>query len=138
MNRYTGFQLLIIKHDLHLGYGQNFECARICRSIRVKYDRVCISSCRARTGAHIHRDDHYYRIQSERNAIYMEKETLEKVYRTLLEEHRVLQTSYDDVASEKEEALAQLRQGRREAESKRNEKADVMMRAEMDRLRTEL
>lgn len=83
-------------------------------------------------------DDHYYRIQSERSAIFSEKETLEKVYQTLLEEHRGLQTSYDDAVSEKEDALAQLRQAKREVESKRNEKADVMMRAEMDRLRTEL
>ncbi|KXN90466.1 hypothetical protein AN958_04138 [Leucoagaricus sp. SymC.cos] len=83
-------------------------------------------------------DDHYYRIQSERSAIFSEKETLEKVYQALLEEHRTLQTSYDDAVSEKEDALAQLRQARRGAENKRNEKADVMMRAEIDRLRTEL
>ncbi|KAF9452821.1 hypothetical protein P691DRAFT_148125 [Macrolepiota fuliginosa MF-IS2] len=83
-------------------------------------------------------DDHYYRIQSERSAIFSEKETLEKVYHTLLEEHRTLQTSYDDAVSEKEDAIVQLRQAKREVETRRNEKADVMMRAEMDRLRTEL
>jgi len=84
------------------------------------------------------RDDHYYRIQYERSAIFSEKETLEKVYQALLEEHRTLQVSYDDVISEREDALAQLHQFKREAESRRNEKADVMMRAEVDRLRTEL
>lgn len=84
------------------------------------------------------RDDHYYRIQSERSAIHLEKETLEKVYQALLEEHRTLQTSYDDALSEKEDALAQLRQSKRDAETRRNEKADVMMRTEMDRLRTDL
>ncbi|XP_006458316.1 hypothetical protein AGABI2DRAFT_176716 [Agaricus bisporus var. bisporus H97] len=83
-------------------------------------------------------DDHYYRIQSERSAIHLEKETLEKVYQALLEEHRTLQTSYDDALSEKEDALAQLRQSKRDAETRRNEKADVMMRTEMDRLRTDL
>ncbi|KAJ3517791.1 hypothetical protein NLJ89_g265 [Agrocybe chaxingu] len=83
-------------------------------------------------------DDHYYRIQSERSQIFTEKETLEKVYTALLEEHRSLQTAHDDLQSEKEEAQAQLRQLRRELDGRRNEKADVMMRAEMDRLRTEL
>jgi protein HOOK3 len=84
------------------------------------------------------RDDHYYRIQSERSAIYSEKETLEKVYQALLEEHRTLQTSYDDALSEKEDVLAQLRQSKRDTETRRNEKADVMMRTEMDRLRIDL
>ena len=84
------------------------------------------------------RDDHYYRIQSERSQIFSEKETLEKVYQALLEEHRALQTTHDDVLSEKEDAQAQLQRLRREVDTRRNEKADVMMRAEMDRLRAEL
>lgn len=84
------------------------------------------------------RDDHYYRIQSERSQIFSEKETLEKVYQALLEDHRSLQTIHDDTFSEKEEAQAQLRQLRREADTRRNEKADVMMRSEMDRRRLEL
>ena len=84
------------------------------------------------------RDDHYYRIQSERSQIFSEKETLQKVYEALLEEHRALQTTHDDVLSEREDAQAQLRQLRREMDTRRNEKADVMMRAEMDRLRAEL
>ncbi|PPQ78150.1 hypothetical protein CVT25_015483 [Psilocybe cyanescens] len=88
--------------------------------------------------ANMTEDDHYYRIQSERSQIFSEKETLEKVYQALLEEHRTLQTSHDDVLREKEESQAQLRQLRREADTRRNEKADVMMRTEMDRLRTEL
>ncbi|KAF9532408.1 HOOK protein-domain-containing protein [Crepidotus variabilis] len=83
-------------------------------------------------------DDHYYRIQSERSQIFSEKETLEKVYTTLLEEHRQLQTSHDDALAEKEEARAQLRELQRDVDSRRHEKADVMMRAEMDRLRAEL
>jgi protein HOOK3 len=60
------------------------------------------------------------------------------VYQALLEEHRALQTTHDDVLSEREDAQAQLRQLRRELDTRRNEKADVMMRAEMDRLRAEL
>ncbi|KAK0197497.1 HOOK-domain-containing protein [Armillaria mellea] len=87
---------------------------------------------------HLLRDDHYYRIQSERSQILSEKETLEKVYQTLLDEHRVLQTSYDDVASEKEDLQARLREAKHDAESRRNDKADGMMRAEIDRLRAEL
>ena len=87
---------------------------------------------------HLLRDDHYYRIQSERSQVLSEKETLEKVYQTLLDEHRVLQTNYDDVASEKEDLQARLREARHDAESRRNDKADGMMRAEIDRLRAEL
>ncbi|KAF9239598.1 hypothetical protein BU15DRAFT_87912 [Melanogaster broomeanus] len=60
-------------------------------------------------------DDHYYRIQSERSQILGEKETVEKVYQILLEEHP-----------------------QRDLESRRNDKADIMMRAEIDRLRSEL
>ncbi|KAF8803622.1 HOOK-domain-containing protein [Phlegmacium glaucopus] len=88
--------------------------------------------------ANMTEDDHYYRIQSERSQIFSEKETLEKVYQALLEEHRALQTIHDDVLSEKEDAQAQLRQLRREADTRRNEKADVMLRSEMDRIRLEL
>lgn len=83
-------------------------------------------------------DDHYYQIQSERSRILNEKETLENVYRTLLEEHRTLQTQLDDTIAEKEEALSRLSDVRRDSEDRRSEKADVMMRAEIDRLRTEL
>lgn len=84
------------------------------------------------------RDDHYYQIQSERRHILAEKETIEKVYQVLLEDHRILQTNFDDVVSEKDDALARLREIQRDLESKRNDKADVMMRAEIDRLRSEL
>ena len=85
------------------------------------------------------RDDHYYQIQSERSKILTEKETLEKVYQALLEEHRTLQTNYDDAMSEKEEALSQMRQAQREADSKRvDTRGDAMLRGEIDRLRTDL
>jgi protein HOOK3 len=83
-------------------------------------------------------DDHYYLIQSERSQILSEKETVEKVYQALLEEHRTLQTSYDDAVSEKDDALTRLREAQRAIESKRNDNAYGMMRAEIDRLRTEL
>ncbi|KAJ2916056.1 hypothetical protein MD484_g4393, partial [Candolleomyces efflorescens] len=84
-------------------------------------------------------DDHYYRVQSERSQIFNEKETLEKVYRTLLEEHRQLQSNLDDVVQEKDEALSQLRTIHREVEgSRRSDKSDTMLRAELDRVRGEL
>ncbi|KAJ6513784.1 HOOK protein-domain-containing protein [Mycena vitilis] len=83
-------------------------------------------------------DDHYYQIQSERSQILTEKETLEKVYQSLLEEHRTLQTSFDDVVSEKDDALSRLRDVRREVDTKRSDKGDGMMRGEIDRLRAEL
>ncbi|EPT01820.1 hypothetical protein FOMPIDRAFT_146747 [Fomitopsis schrenkii] len=84
-------------------------------------------------------DDHYYHLQSERSKVMTEKETLEKVYQALLEEHRTLQTNYDDANSEKDDIMAQLRQAQRDAENKRGDgRGDAMMRAEIDRLRTEL
>ncbi|THV08067.1 HOOK-domain-containing protein [Dendrothele bispora CBS 962.96] len=84
-------------------------------------------------------DDHYYRIQSEKSQILSEKESIEKAYQALMEEHRQLQATHDDIISEKEDALAQLREARREADRSRGDnKADTMMRAEIDRLRTEL
>ncbi|KAL5511421.1 hypothetical protein ACEPAH_4637 [Sanghuangporus vaninii] len=83
-------------------------------------------------------DDHYYQIQTERSRILAEKETLESVYRTLLEEHRTLQTNFDDAIAEKEEAISRLRELNRERDDRRSEKADSIMRAEIDRLRTEL
>ena len=85
------------------------------------------------------RDDHYYQIQSERSRIIAEKETLEKVYQQLLEEHRTLQTNFDDVVSEKEDALAQARQAQRDADSRKvDTRGDTILRAEMDRLRSEM
>ncbi|KAH7889849.1 HOOK-domain-containing protein [Phlebopus sp. FC_14] len=60
------------------------------------------------------------------------------MYQALIEEHRALQTNYDDVLSEKEDALARLREARQDIENRRNDKIGVMMRAEIDRLRTEL
>ncbi|KZV94081.1 HOOK-domain-containing protein [Exidia glandulosa HHB12029] len=83
-------------------------------------------------------DDHYYEIQSERSRILNEKETLVKVYQTLLEEHRTLQTNFDDVTSERDDALARLRQAQREEDGRRHDKADVHLRAEIDHLRAEL
>jgi len=56
----------------------------------------------------------------------------------LLEEHRTLHTNFDDVVAEKEEALARLREVRREIDNRRNDKTDVMMRAEIERLRNDL
>ncbi|KAI0721491.1 HOOK-domain-containing protein [Cerioporus squamosus] len=97
------------------------------------------SSAAAGMEASMTEDDHYYQIQSERSRILSEKETLEKVYQTLLEEHRTLQTNFDDIQSEKEDAIAQLRQAQREADSKRvDTRGDTMLRGEIDRLRADL
>ena len=85
------------------------------------------------------RDDRYYHIQSERSRILSEKETLEQVYQALLAEHRTLQTNFDDVAAEKEEALAQVRQAQKDAENRKlDSRGDTMLRAEIERLRSEL
>ncbi|KAH7906479.1 HOOK-domain-containing protein [Hygrophoropsis aurantiaca] len=83
-------------------------------------------------------DDHYYQIQSERSQILMEKETVEKVYQALIEEHRTLQSNFDDVVSEKDDALNRLREAKRDIDNRRNDNANIMMKAEIDRLRGEL
>ncbi|KAI8998901.1 HOOK-domain-containing protein [Trametes punicea] len=110
----------------------------LMRVIEQVMDKVR-SSADAGTEVSITEDDHYYQIQSERSRILSEKETLEKVYQALLEEHRALQTNFDDVVSEKEDALAQLRQAQRDADTKRvDSRGDAIYRAEIDRLRADL
>ncbi|KAI0273860.1 HOOK-domain-containing protein [Gloeopeniophorella convolvens] len=83
-------------------------------------------------------DDHYYQLQSERSRILSEKEALEKAHQALLEEHRVLQTHLDDAVSEKDDALARIRDVLQHADDRRSDKADQIMKAEIDRLRAEL
>ncbi|KAL0947284.1 hypothetical protein HGRIS_013404 [Hohenbuehelia grisea] len=83
-------------------------------------------------------DDHYYRIQFEKSQILSEKDSLEKAYQSLLEEHRQLQTNHDDVVSEKDEISSRLTEARREVESRRSDKADTLMKAEIERLRADL
>lgn len=89
--------------------------------------------------ASMNEDDHYYRIQSERSKALADKETVEKVYQALLEEHRTLQTSFDDLSQEKEEVSAQLRHAQRDLETRQpDSRGDAHLRAEIERLRTEL
>ncbi|KAH9180390.1 HOOK-domain-containing protein [Lactarius sanguifluus] len=83
-------------------------------------------------------DDHYYQIQLERSRILSEKAALEKVHQALLEEHRVIQSQLDDAVSERDDAFARARELLQQADSRRSDKADVMMKAEIDRLRAEL
>ncbi len=63
------------------------------------------------------------------------------MYQSLLEEHRTLQTNFDDIVSEKDDAVAQLRQAQREADSNSKRvdaRGDAMFRGEIDRLRADL
>lgn len=63
------------------------------------------------------------------------------MYQALLEEHRTLQTNFDDIQSEKEDAVAQLKQAQREADSSSKRvdtRGDAMLRGEIDRLRADL
>ena len=61
------------------------------------------------------------------------------MYQALLEEHRTLQTNFDDIVSEKDDAVAQMRQAQREADSKRvDTRGDAMLKGEIDRLRADL
>ncbi|CAE6460999.1 unnamed protein product [Rhizoctonia solani] len=83
-------------------------------------------------------DDHYYQMQLERSRALADKETLEKVYQQVLNEHRALQTNYDDILAEKEELTSSVRDMRRQMDDRRQDKSDGIMRAEIERLRTEL
>jgi protein HOOK3 len=67
-----------------------------------------------------------------------EKDALRTAYQTLLEEHRVLQATVDDLSSEKEEALAQARQVAADVDQRQDEKIESALKNEIDRLRTEL
>ncbi|KAJ3482501.1 hypothetical protein NLI96_g6943 [Meripilus lineatus] len=111
----------------------------LMRAIEQVMAKVKASSDPSLGDVSITEDDHYYQIQSERSRILSEKETLEKVYQTLLEDHRGLQTNYDDLVSEKEDVMAQLRHAQREVDNRKTDsRGDAIMRAEIDRLRTEL
>ena len=50
----------------------------------------------------------------------------------------MIQSQLDDAVSERDDAVARTRELQQQADSRRSEKADVMMKAEIDRLRAEL
>ncbi len=50
----------------------------------------------------------------------------------------MIQSQLDDTVSERDDALARAREVLQQADNRRSDKADVMMKAEIDRLRTEL
>lgn len=61
------------------------------------------------------------------------------MYQALLVEHRTLQTNFDDVVQEKEEAVTQARQAQHDVENRRvDSRGDAMLRGEIDRLRSDL
>ena len=88
--------------------------------------------------AHRCRDDHYYQLQSERSRLQLEKDALEKAHQAILEDHRSLQSQLDDVLSERDDAFARTRELIHKADTRRSDKTDVIMKAEMDRIRAEL
>ncbi|KAL1947543.1 hypothetical protein VTO73DRAFT_13267 [Trametes versicolor] len=126
---------VIIERIQKLSESEQHSLMRVIEQVMSK----ARSSAEAGMEVSITEDDHYYQIQSERSRILSEKETLEKVYQALLEEHRTLQTSHDDAVSEKDDALAQLRQAQREADNRKPDtRGDAVFRAEIDRLRADL
>jgi protein HOOK3 len=68
----------------------------------------------------------------------LEKDAIEKAHQTLIEDHRSLQSQLDDVLSERDDALARTRELLDQADTRRSDKADVSMKADMDRLRVDL
>lgn len=63
---------------------------------------------------------------------------MESAYAALLEEHRTLQSNHDDVVAERDDVVTRLRELRQDQESNRHERSDGLLRAEIDRLQTEL
>ena len=55
-----------------------------------------------------------------------------------MEEHRLLQSHLDDAISERDDALSRTRELLQQVDSRRSDKGDVIMKAEIDRLRAEL
>lgn len=68
----------------------------------------------------------------------LEKDALEKAHQALLEEHRSLQSQLDDVVSERDDASARAKELLHQADTRRSDKTDVIMKAEVDRLRADL
>lgn len=126
----------IIEHIQRLDEDAQHHLMKAIEQVMVKISTSPDDS--SGSAASMTEDDHYYRIQSERSQILAEKENTEKVYAALLEEHRTLQTNFDDVVSEKEDTLSRLREAQHDVENRHNDKADAHMRAEIDRLRAEL
>lgn len=126
----------IIEHIQRLDEDAQHHLMKAIEQVMVKISTSPDDSSGNATG--MTEDDHYYRIQSERSQILAEKENTEKIYAALLEEHRTLQTNFDDVVSEKEDALSRLRELQHDVENRHHDKADTHMRAEIDRLRAEL
>ncbi|EIW85348.1 HOOK-domain-containing protein [Coniophora puteana RWD-64-598 SS2] len=126
----------IIERIQKLNESDQHHLMKAIEQVMTKIDSTTSRRDASETG--MTEDDHYYLLQSERSQALTQKDTLEKVYQSLLEEHRTLQTNYDDAVSEKDDALAQLRDTQRHIDTLRSDKADVMMRAEIDRLRSEL
>lgn len=88
--------------------------------------------------SHQCRDDHYYQLQSERSRLQLEKDALEKAHQAILEDHRSLQSQLDDVLSERDDAFARTRELLHQADTRKSDKTDVSMKADMDRLRAEM
>jgi protein HOOK3 len=70
--------------------------------------------------------------------MHLEKDALEKAHQALLEDHRTLQSHLDEVLSERDDAIARTRELLHQEDTRRSDKTDVLMKAEVDRLRAEL
>ncbi|KAF8321421.1 HOOK-domain-containing protein [Cantharellus anzutake] len=83
-------------------------------------------------------DDHYYELQNDLSRLTVEKETLQKAYQALMGDHRNLQNGLDEALSEKADISSRLHEAELRADEYRNSKTDALMRAEIDRLRSEI
>jgi protein HOOK3 len=68
----------------------------------------------------------------------LEKDALDKAHKALLEDHRSLQSQLDDVLSERDDATARARELLHQADTRKSDKTDVIMKVEVDRLRADL
>jgi len=77
-------------------------------------------------------------MRAERSRALADKEALEKSYEALMREHQNIQTKLEEAVASKDDTIGLLRQARKELDDRRIDRADASMRAEIDRLRTDL
>lgn len=70
--------------------------------------------------------------------MFAEKESIERMYNRLMEEHKATLAKQEELVSDRDEAVAQTKLLRQQMEGRRNEKSDIHLRAELDRVRSEL
>ncbi|GAC95383.1 hypothetical protein PHSY_002958 [Pseudozyma hubeiensis SY62] len=77
-------------------------------------------------------------LANELEAIELQKGDVDKSYLLLLQAHRELQNKFQDLQTEKDQLATMHEEHKKNLENSRNEQADVLMRQEIDRLKSDL